>query len=248
MATFSAGSARAFAFNAVSGSTDSFSPSGTNLAVIGSFGALEFGTPTVLTYIRYGGTGGLDIPEVGAGATYNSGNGQGHIYVLAGVSGGSQTVALDWPAEPLQCMGGAVVYSGADQTTPIVRESSNTGSASGTTTVATVSVPNCAVGQQIGAWFYSNSDTVENGGFTETSSLMPVRVFEASENYCGMAYVSKVATVATETITVNLNVAPGAGNTGWTWLAIPLRINDAAGSAPIAALARNANQFLGAHP
>lgn len=226
MPDFSAGAALPFDFNAISGVTPDFTPAGDNLCVIAALGGIEFGLPINFTLCRYGGTGGTDIPELGTGASFVSGNAQGHTYVLAGVSAGTVNIAADWDAAPLQCMAGAVVYSDVDPSDPVVRGTPSSGFSSSSSTTATANFSDCIVGQRIGAWFYLNSDSVVLDDCTESDPDIEIPTQSTFRDYCGLAWVHKLAEAETDSISVTVN---GSSSTGLSWLAIPFKLNAAPG-------------------
>jgi len=245
MAAYSAGGALSFAENAVNGTTGSFTPGGTNRAIFAAIGSLNYwpSAPTI-TEARYGGSGGTLIDEIGTSYSWLFSNGRLSTFGEGGSPSSSTDVFGDWESDPRNSAAGGVCFSGVDQAAPFSGRVNASGTAAAvTTTVASVTVTGCTSGQLVTAAIVCIAPSVLTA-FTEVTGTT-LRVSSVAVGYLGIAFVTREATGASVTLEVNCN---GSASGDITWGAAGVRINDAAGSAPIAALARNANQFLGAYP
>jgi len=245
MAEFSAGGALSFAENSVNGTTGSFTPGGTNRAIFAAVGTLNFfPVPSSVIDTRYGGSGGTLIDEIGTAYSWLFGSGRLAIFGESGSPSSSTDVFGDWESDPRNSAAGGVCFSGVDQAAPFSgRVDANGHVEAVTTTVAAVTVTGCTSGQLVTAVVVGIAANVLTA-FTEVTGTT-LRVSSVAGGYLGIAFLTREATGASVTLEVNIN---GSASVNMTWGAAGVRINDAAGSAPIAALARNANQFLGAYP
>lgn len=229
MATYSAGVALAFAYEAANGTTGSFSPGGSDRAIFGTIVCGGFSGLPSITELRHGGSTGTVIPRVGSDLTWVGGTGSHGIFADASGPTGSTTLFGDWASTPLQSAIGAICYSGVDQTTPFSGHVDATPTLANavTTTVASVTVTGCTVGQTIVAAVGALSDSVTLSAFTAVSGTT-LRVSDVTGTFVGVALLEKVATGTSETLSVNVNAGSSAG---LYWTARGARVNDAAGGA-----------------
>ncbi len=243
MADYSDGGALAFDYNATSGETPDFTPSGSNLAAFAIVSLIEFGSKTI-NECRLGGSGGSVMARVGSDYAWSSTNCLTGLFELTGVAAALTNAYSGWASNPLQSCIAAAVYSGVDQADLASDYTENSGSAAASaTTVATITIPNCVIGQRIAGAVSANADAVNLAAFTQVSGEGTIRSQSTAGTFLGSAWVDKLATATGDnTLQVNVNSSVAAN---LTWGFRAFRINDVAGGAnPIAALARNANQLL----
>lgn len=228
MSDYSAGAALAFDFNAASGTTGNFTPSGSNLAAFATVSIIEFGSKT-LNECRLGGSGGSVMTRVGSDYSFHSTAILKGLFQLTGIAAAQTNGWSGWASTPLQCCISAAVYSGVDQTTPLSDEVQNTGQVTGvSTTVATITVPNCTIGQRIAGCVTANADNVSLTAFTAVTGEGTLRNQDHTNDYLGPVWLDKLAT-ATGDNTLQVNVNTGSA-TQITWGFRAFRINDAAGA------------------
>jgi hypothetical protein len=227
MATYSAGVALAFAYEAENGTTDPYTPGGSDRAVFGTIACGGFSGLPSITELRHGGSGGTVIPRVGSDLTWVGGSGSQGVFTIAPGPTGSTTLFGDWASTPLQSAIAAVHYSGVDQTTPFSGhvDATPTFANAVTTTVASVTVTGCTVGQTIVAAVCALSDGVVLSAFTGVAGTT-LQVSDVTGTFVGVAMLEKVATGSSETLSVNVN---GASSAGLYWSARGARVNDAVG-------------------
>lgn len=229
MATYSAGVALAFDYEVANGTTGSYTPGGDDRAVFGAIVCGGFSGLPSITELRYGGSGGTIIDRVGSDLTWVGGNGSHGVFAEAPGPTGSTTLFGDWAATPLQSAIAAIHYSGVDQTTPFSGhvDATPTFVNAVTTTVASVTVTGCSVGQRVCASVGALSDGVVLSAFTPVSGT-DLLVSDVTGTFVGVAMLEKVATGSSETLSVNVN---GASSAGLYWTVRGARVNDAAGGA-----------------
>jgi hypothetical protein len=161
--------------------------------------------------------------------TWVGGTGSHGVFTLAPGPTGSTTLFGDWAGTPLQSAIGGICYSGVDQTTPFSGhvDATPTLATGVTTTVASVTVTGCTAGQTIVAAIGALSDTVTLSAFSAVAGTT-LRVSDVTGTFVGVALLEKVATGASETLSVNVNASSSGG---LYWTARGARVNDAAGGA-----------------
>lgn len=235
MSAFSAGDVEPLDFNAETGSTGAFSPSGSDLVVIAAIGMVQFGTLPNVVECNTGGASGTPIPEVGTPLAWLSGNGELSLYVRAPGPSGSTDVYGEVDGGLLQMVLGGVVYSGLDQTTPIEGVVQNTSSAESVdTAVASVEVTGTTNGQKCGVWFFALADGVNLADFdVDGLSGMTLQSNSSFRDFMGACFVEATASGSSQVLSVNVN-ADAATNLTWAYKAF--RMNEAAGAAAAGSL------------
>lgn len=225
MATYAASTALAFDYNAANGTTGSFTPSGSDIAVLAMVSSIEFGSKT-LNFCRYPNSSGTDLTRIGSDYSWNSTACLTALWEGVGVPASSTTLYAGWASSYLQSAIAGIAYSGVDQTTPFSGGVDNSGLVTSvTTTVASVTVTGCTAGQTIVAMVAANADNVTLSAFTAVSGTT-LRASDVTGTYLGVAVLEKVATGSSETLSVNVNCGSSAI---LSWAARGIRVNDAAG-------------------
>lgn len=238
MATYAASTALAFDYNAANGTTGSFTPSGSDIAVLAMVSSIEFGSKTI-NLCRYPNSSGTDLTRIGSDYSWNSTACLSALWEGVGIPASSTTLYSGWAASYLQSAIAGVAYSGVDQTTPFSGGVDNSGLVTSvTTTVASVTVTGCTAGQTIVAMVAANADNVTLSAFTAVSGTT-IRASDVTGTYLGVAVLEKVATGSSETLSVNVNCGSSAI---LSWAARGIRVNDAAGGGSTGTVAyTNAN-------
>ncbi len=231
MAEFSEGAALAFDYNATSGQTADFTPSGSNLAAFAIVSLIEFGSKTI-NECRLGGSGGSLMTRVGSDYSWNGTSCLTGLFELTSIAEDLTNAYSGWASNPLQSCIAAAVYSGVDQADPASDYTENLGSAAAsTTTVATITIPNCVIGQRIAGAVSANADAINLTTFTPVAGQGTIRRQSIVGTYLGPAWVDKLATVTGDnTLQVNVN-SSAVANLTWGFRAF--RINDAAGGGSV---------------
>lgn len=221
MPAYSAGAARAFDYNAASGTTANFTPAGSNLAAIATVGLIEFGSKTINECL----IGVTELDRIGSDHSWNSGNSLMAAFQAAGIAAAETNFSSGWAANPLQSVIVGAVYNDCDQTDPFDEVTPNGGIAFSTDDeVATVSIPGCTVGQRIFTILHANHDNVGLAPFEEVDGT--IRNQSTYGTYLGGVLVDKIAATENETIQVRI-LASSLGTLSWGWRA--WRVNAAAG-------------------
>lgn len=216
--TFSAGASKAFAYSALSDTTASFTPGGSDRFMAGGLAGREPSAPPPgLGDFKYGGSGGTSLALLsGSTQTLSFGAATVGTYWAVGTPSGSTTAYGLLTGSSLGSNMGAVAYENVNQTTPWDSHTYNSGTATGTTTVMSVTITGISSGDVAiarGACTY-----LDNGGtaFTEvagTTIRTQAATFE-STTWVGHVWLEKVSTGTSVTLEVNCNQSPSSD---FTW-------------------------------
>lgn len=215
MATFVAAVADVFAFEATSGTTPSFSQGSSNRYLFGGATWVTFGTTPTITDLKHSGSSGTTISANGSDTAFLFGNGNTRAgEVIPGPSGTTTIYTAGTGA--LQGAAAGVSYEGVDSSSDFTTNSGVAGDVS--TTVASVTVPNCVTGQTVTAIVYAASTSLTLTAFTAVSGTT-IRADDVGTDlaFVGIAVLEKVASADGNcTLSVNVNSSTSGGEAlGW---------------------------------
>jgi hypothetical protein len=212
---FSAAASLATAYETLSGTTASFSPSGENRAIFGSVTGLNGSAPPPsLSDCKYGGSGGTSMGSIvsSSNQSISSGAGITSTYRIApGPTGATTIYGVLSGASLGTCLGG-VAYENVNQTTPGDSDTFNTGSATATTTVASVTITGLTVGDVCIARVscgYGANDGLDFTAVAGTTIRSQPSGGE-SKTFVGLCWLEKVAAGTSCTLEVNANQTSSA--------------------------------------
>lgn len=196
--------------------TGSVSPSGTNRFVFGAVMAGGFSGGQDATLMRYGGSGGTDLTQLGTDQTVGFTTNV-NIWGAAGSPNSSTTMYADWAGTPQSAAMAATFYENVNQTTPTGTPVFNSGSYdTGSTGVASVTVTGCTVGRTLVAAVWSFPENNNLAAFTAVAgTTIRVQQMEAlSGTFFGLTLLEGVADGSC-TLSVNVNISAGGGEVFW---------------------------------
>lgn len=214
MATFVAAVADVFAWEATSGTTPSFSQGSSDRYLFGGAGWITFGSTPTISDLKYGGSGGTTITANGSDTSFLFGNGNTRAgEVIPGPSG--TTTIYTAASSVLQGGAAGASYEGVDSSSDFTSNSGVSGDV--TTTVASVTVPNCVTGQTVTAIVWAASLNLIIDSFTAVSGTT-IRAQDKGDvgtAFLAIAVLEKVATSDGNcTLSVNCN-STGTDTIGW---------------------------------
>lgn len=217
--TFSAGASKAFTYSALSDTTASFSPGGANrFMAAGITGREPAAPPPGLGDFKYGGSGGTSLTLLGGSSTQTLGFGSTIVgtYWAVGTPSGSTTGYGLLTGTSLGSNMGVVAYENVNQTTPWDSHTYNSGTATSTTTVMSVTITGVSSGDVAiarGACTYNNNDGIAFTAVAGTTIRTQAATFD-STTWVGHVWVEKVSAGSSVTLEVNCNQT---SNTDFTW-------------------------------
>lgn len=242
MADFVDGEALIFEQEALNGTVGPFTATGANTAILAAISCANFGDAPSITSAN----DGASIPRIGSDVAWIGSAGSLGTFERAPGPASPASMLADWASNPFVSGAAAVVYSGVDQTTPTAGHDDDFGAEGGVSSeTGSIVITGCTIGQKVGAWFSFLSDGGALNGFTPFDADHTIVVEDYTGGFLGLAFVEKTAQSTTETISLT---GTGSGDSTLYWVVRGFRINNAAGGGgvPIAVLARNANQLIGA--
>jgi hypothetical protein len=235
--------AEVFAFEALSGTTSSFTQGSSGRYIFGGAGWVGFGPLPDVNALKYGGPSGTDITPGGADVSFFFGNAA--LTAGSAVPGPSGTTTI-YAAATAGLQGMAVgaawedVDSADDYTT-------NSGAAGDTNTaLCTITVPNCLANQWVTGKFIAVSGNVTIDDFTvdggETTEILD-QDLDPGVTFAAVCAVRKQATAnGSVTLQVRANSTSAAGTDALAWGATAERLIDAeSGGATGTSATTNAN-------
>lgn len=211
----------------------SWSISGSDRVLFGFIGTGTGGTAATHSAMRWNGSGGTDLTQIGS--TINAGaGGRVSAWRLVAPTAASQTLYGLWSTNQDETAIGGVSYTGVDQTTPVGTPSTNTGvitgSASGTMSVTITT----AVSDVVVAVFWMTCTTAANPTLTPSGTPTPTGRYEVEGATLGYEAMQVQEVVATGTsTTVSCDYSSGGAFSG-DWGAIAFVVNAASGGGSFA--------------
>lgn len=213
--------------NVSSLTSGSMAVSGSNKLLLGAI-ASGAGSPVAPSGVKWGGSGGTDLTKQGSTVSVGP-YGRLSIYSLVAPTDQTSTVYYYWPSAQDETVGGTLLFTGVDQSTPLGTVATNTGTNNTTQPSVTVS---SAVDDLVIAvcWMVDTSGqsrtiTAASGGTVLYDVSMPIYEFFVIE--------SKVAT-STST-TMNFTISGSASNE-IAWGVIGVAVKGAGGGGASASL------------
>ena len=206
-----------------------FTVSGTDKALIG-FVLSGDGSPVAPSSVKWRGSGGTSLSQVGTtqsvGTFYRL-----SVWQLVAPTDATDTFYTAWGGTQNVAITGATQYTGADQASPVDTSSLtvNTGSLSGTSGTATVTVPSISGQLVLAVVAVANPNTGTNP-LMDPGSHTNVYDVEGSGNAGGLMAMQVVSQVASGSSTV-LSVGISGAESGAPWTMIGFVVK-AAGAGP----------------
>lgn len=217
MATLVDSVAEVFPFEALSGTTASFTQGTTDRYLFGGACWAGFGPPAAITALKYGGSGGTDITPGGAAEVFFFGNSELDAGSAAPGPSSSTTI-YGASSAGIQGMAAGTAYEGVSGADDYTTDSALVGDTN--STIVSVVVPNCITGQTVTGKFVAVSGNVTIDAFTDDVDTTEILAqdLDTGVTFAAVCSVQKIATSdgpCTIQVRAHSSSAPGTDAIGW---------------------------------